>query len=244
MSHAELVSPLTCFAHRGGSALGAENSLDAISQSLARGVDGIEIDVWRIKNEVLVIHDRRLGRLLPGKGRLLDYTPDELRDLSQQAGIHIPSLREVLELVGEKALLNIELKGPSSAAAVADELESYVRDNSVRFDPYIISSFDHHQLLAFKQRLPEVKRGVLVSGIPLDYAKCCDPLEAYSFHPDINFLNQALIDDAKQRGLKTWVYTVNQKDDMRHLSAMGVDGVFTDQPDKLLKMNAEWRKTA
>ncbi len=244
MTQEDLVIPLTCFAHRGGSALGAENSLEAISQSLDLGVDGIEIDVWRIKDELLVIHDRRLGRLLPGKGRLLDYTPNQLRELSHEAGIHIPSLREVLELVGNKALLNIELKGPSSSAGVADELKAYSSDHGSSLDHYIISSFDHHQLHTFKSLLPAVKIGVLISGIPLDYAKCCDALGAYSFHPDINFLSQALIDDAKQRGLKTWVYTVNKKDDMRHLSAMGVDGVFTDEPQKLLKMNQLWRKGA
>ncbi len=224
--------------------MGAENSLEAISQSLTLGVDGIEIDVWRIKNELLVIHDRRVGRLFPGKGHLLEYTPDELRKLANDVGLHIPTLREVLELVGNRALLNIELKGPSCSTSVANELEAFVRDGNLSFEPYVVSSFDHHQLLTFKELLPQVKRGVLISGIPLDYAKCCEPLEAYSFHLDVNFISQPLIDDAKQRGLKTWVYTVNKKDDMRHLSAMGVDGVFTDDPEKLLKMNAQWRKSA
>jgi len=185
-----------------------------------------------------------LGRLLPGKGRILDYTPEELRGLSHEAGIHIPTLQEVLTLVGDRAMLNIELKGPSCGGAVAKALEAFIHDHNLSSESYIVSSFDHHQLATFKNMLPEIKRGVIISGIPLDYARCCEPLEAYSFHPDINFLNQALIDDAKQRGLKTLVYTVNKKDDMRHLSAMGVDGIFTDNPKKLIKMNQDWLKSA
>ncbi|MEL7400493.1 MAG: glycerophosphodiester phosphodiesterase, partial [Pseudomonadota bacterium] len=62
---------------------------------------------------------------------------------------------------------------------------------------------------------------------------------AYSFHPNINFVNQALIDDARKRGLKTWVYTVNETDDWQHMCELGVDGVFTDVPQQLLQMNSK-----
>jgi glycerophosphoryl diester phosphodiesterase len=234
--------PLYCIAHRGGRRKGSnssENTLGAFAKSIALGVDAIEVDVWQVGGQLLVTHDRRLGKTLPGKGRLLDHTPNYLRNLEMECGGRIPTLQEVLESVGEQVALNIELKGPGCAQLVARTLEQFVRDSSGTFEQYIFSSFDHHQLFHLKQSLPQVKRGVLIEGIPLTYARCCEPLEAYSFHPNVDFINQALVDDAKQRGLKVWVYTVNEIDDFCHLSAMGVDGVFTDYPERLLKLNKD-----
>ena len=46
-----------------------------------------------------------------------------------------------------------------------------------------------------------------------------------------------LIDDARARGLKNWVYTVNAADDWQWLRSLGVDGVFTDRPEQLLAFN-------
>jgi len=85
--------------------------------------------------------------------------------------------------------------------------------------------------------LPQVKRGVLIEGIPLDYAQCCEPLNAYSFNSHLSFITPELLADARKRGLQNWVYTVNHADDWRWLQGWGVDAVFTDKPDQLMAFN-------
>src|SRR5690606_8286026 len=97
--------------------------------------------------------------------------------------------------------------------------------------------FDHQQLFQMLQRAPAIKRALLVEGIPLDYARCCDALQAYAFNTHLGYLNQALIDDARKRGLKNWVYTVNHSEDWQWMVELGVDGVFTDRPKELLIFN-------
>lgn len=234
----DLDQPLFCIAHRGGMP-GQENTLAAIEQAIELGVDAIEIDVWNVKDELLVHHDRRLN-YGPFKQQLIvQQSPTKLRQEPLANGAQMPTLAEVIDRVKGKTLLNIELKGPGCVRGVSKAIEQHVVDEGGCFDNFLLSSFDHIQLHKLKQRLPEIRRGVLITGIPLNYAACCDELEAYSFHPCINFLRQGLIDDARKRGLKTWVYTVNHEDDMRHLAAMGVDGVFTDQPQRLLDLNAQ-----
>ncbi len=81
-----------------------------------------------------------------------------------------------------------------------------------------------------------------MEAIQLDYAHCSEALKAYSFHPNIQFLNQPFLDDAHRRGLKVWVYTVNEIDDLCLMTEMGVDGVFPDEPQRLLELNAQARK--
>lgn len=229
--------PLLCIAHRGGSQTFTENTFEAFEQALQLGVDAIELDVWLVGDELLITHDRRLGKTLPGQGLLLQQDPQQLRQLTLACGGHVTTLPEVLALVGNKALLNIELKGPHCAEAVMDALVSYSQDHNTGLDHYVISSFDHRQLWQCQQRFPQVRRGLLVEGIPLNYAAAASELQAFSLNPSLNFVDAELVNDAKKRGLDVWVYTVNEEEDMHQMAELGVDGVFTDYPARLQALN-------
>lgn len=230
--------PLFCFAHRGYRQRATENTLQAIAHALEFDVDGIEVDIWNIGGQLLVKHDRRLGRLIAGSELLTELCPETLRGKLLPCGGQVPTLREVLELVGNNAQLNIELKGPGCAALVAQELESYVCDSGASFEQYLLSSFDHRQVYESLQLLPEVRRGVLLTGIPLDLAACTAPLKAYSMHLRLDFVDPELIADGRRRGLKSYIYTVNNAADLPLLAAMGADGVFTDEPQMVMDYNA------
>ncbi|GAB2899469.1 glycerophosphodiester phosphodiesterase [Microbulbifer echini] len=230
---------LFCFAHRGYQLHASENTLQAIRHAIEIGVDGIEIDVWNIGEQLLVTHDRRLGRLLCGSELITDLHPQELRERSLPCGNTIPTLREVLELIGSRVQLNIEIKGPNTTGLVAREVRAFVRDTGTSFDQYIVSSFDHQQLYQCLRLIPEVRRGVLISGVPLELAACTTPLQAYSLHTCLDFTNTQLIADAKRRGLKNYVFTVNNSVDLTLLAAQGVDGVFTDKPQMVLDYNTQ-----
>ena len=235
------MTPLLCIAHRGGPQIAhtplPENSLAAIERALGLGVYAVEIDIFQIEGELLVTHDRRLGRVVSGQGIITEQPLGYLREQRLENGEPIPTLRQILELVGDKALLNIEIKGANSVPALARVLQDYVGSCQGSYEQYVISSFDHQQLFQCAQQLPHIKRGVLIEGIPFDYAACCEPLNAYSFNTHLSFITPELIGDAKKRGLKNWVYTVNHEDDWRVMAALGVDAVFTDMPDKLIAFN-------
>lgn len=234
--------PLFCIAHRGGPIIGdhqsPENSLEAIERSLALGVDAIEIDIWQVEGELLVTHDRRLGRQLKGEGVITSKSLADLRQLCLENGEPLPGLQQVLALVHDRAWLNIEIKGPDCVPTLVKHLCDFASDHQLGLEHYIVSSFDHQQLYQLMRAAPDIKRAVLVEGIPLDYAGCCDALHAYAFNTHLSFLNQALVDDAHRRGLKNWVYTVNHADDWQWMQELGVDGVFTDRPAELMEFNA------
>jgi len=235
------MAKLTCIAHRGGPLMNdqplPENSLAAISRALDAGVDAIEIDIYQVEGELLVTHDRRLGRVVSGQGIITDLPLVHLREQTLENGEPLPILRDVLELVRNRAILNIEIKGANSVPALKQQLEAFVQEHQLDFEHYIISSFDHQQLYQSLQLIPQVKRAALIEGIPLDYAQCCDPLEAYAFNTHLSFVTPELLADARKRGLKNWVYTVNNEDDWAWLQGLGVDGVFTDRPDRLQRFN-------
>lgn len=233
------MSKLTCIAHRGGPLMYneplPENSLAAISRALDAGVDAIEIDIYQVEGELLVTHDRRLGRVVSGQGIITGQPLAYLRQQTLANGELIPTLTDVLALVKDRAMLNIEIKGPDCVPTLKRQLDAFIHDNQLGYDHYIVSSFDHQQLFESLQGLPDVRRAALIEGIPLDYAQCCEPLKAYAFNTHLSFITPELMADAVRRGLKNWVYTVNHEDDWRWLASLGVDGVFTDTPDCLQK---------
>lgn len=231
--------PLLCIAHRGGRGHGTENTLATIEKSLELGVDGIEIDVWQLGERLVVTHDRQLGRVIRGQGRLLDVPPEAVPDLRNYDDSPVPSLQDVLDCVADRAILNIELKGPGCAALVAEQVLDHSRDCQIPLENYLISSFDHQQLLWLRDNAPDIRRGVLVGSIPLDYAACCERLDAWSFHPSIDFVSRELVQDARRRGLEVWVYTTNEPADFRDLSDMGATGVFADFPERVIQFNEE-----
>lgn len=235
------MKPLLCIAHRGGPQFSGstlpENSLAAIARALELGVYAIEIDIFQIGGELFVTHDRRLGRVVSGEGIITEQSLSYLHAQRLENGEPIPTLQQVLELVGDKALLNIEIKGANSVPTLKSVLDEYVSSEQGSYEQYVISSFDHQQLFQSMQQLPQIKRGVLIEGIPIDYAACCEPLKAYSFNTHLSFITPELIQDAQKRGLKNWVYTVNHEDDWKTMVALGIDAVFTDKPDELMLFN-------
>lgn len=218
------------FAHRGASAEAPENTLGAIKLAQAQQADGIEIDVHQLGQELVVIHDKWVHRTTNGKGQLSDYSFAQLRQLDAGLGEKVPSLWEVMQLIAGQCQLNIEVKGLQDAQLVTALIEKAQINLGFTLQQFIVSSFDHHLLKQFKLLNPQLKLGALTASKPLSYALFAEELGAYSVNADVTFLDKAFVDDAHRRGLKVFVYTVDQPQELAKLYAWGVDGVFSNAP--------------
>lgn len=228
---------MKCIAHRGYSAPDRpENSLAAIEAALALGVDGIEVDLWFAHNRFWVSHDRRLAQ---ANHRRLDRLPlQELQAIRLANGEPLADLCDVLKAVKGRCLLNLELKNAGGAGTLARIVDDVCREQQLPQEHLILSSFHHHELLACRRRLPDIKIGVLLAGLPLDYAACAEPLRAYSFNTQVDLTTPELIQDIHKRGMESWVYTANYAEEWQELADWGADAVFTDRADQWLKSMA------
>ncbi|MFQ2196613.1 glycerophosphodiester phosphodiesterase [Aeromonas hydrophila] len=221
-------------AHRGASGLAPENTLKAIRLALALGAGAIEIDVQLADGELWVFHDRRLERCTDGSGVLTAQSRAYLASLDAGEGEGIPTLWQVMEAIAGQAELHIELKG----AQTADEVARLTRraEAELGFAPtqWVVSSFHHPELARFAALRPDIRLGALTSTIPLTLAKFAAELGAWSLNCDVDFVDQTLVQDAHKSGLKVLVYTVDEPADQAMLAAIGVDGVFTNRPDRFL----------
>ena len=219
-------------AHRGASGHEPENTLLAIEAALQMNVDAVEIDIHLVEHRLVVFHDRWLDKTTNGHGRLKDKKFDELRLLDAGKGQKIPTLWEVIELVDGRSDLNIELKSVETVAQVLTTLEKAIDTFNFKRSQFLISSFNHHLLKEVKLFDNRWRVGALTGSRPLNYAVFAEMLDAYSIHIDIDFVDQAFVDDAHERGLKVFVYTVDHEEDIADLNAMNVDGIFTNYPTR------------
>lgn len=225
---------LLCIGHRGAMGHAPENTLASIRKALELGAPCMEVDVYYVDGHVVVFHDERLERTTNGTGYICEQSFDYLRSLDAGDGQQIPTLEEVCKLIGSRAGLNIELKGIGTAAPVT-ELLSELISNGAHRDQFLVSSFHHRELLEVKRLNQDIKLGALVRGIPVNGAKFAENLGAFSVHPSLDFIDRQFVEDAHNRDLKVYVFTVNHPEDIARMQMLGVDGVFTGFPERVLE---------
>lgn len=219
------------FAHRGASAHAPENTLEAVELALKQQADGIELDVHQHVDEFVVIHDQWLHRTTNGQGRLNELSFTELRALDAGNRQMIPTLREVMALISGQCILNIEVKGVENIQLLLDYTSDCAAEFGFSSDQILFSSFDHPVLANLKRLSPTSNIGALTASKPLNYAQFAQEMEAYSVNADVGFLDQKFVEDAKRRGLKVFVYTVDERADLLKLQKWGIDGVFVNSPE-------------
>jgi glycerophosphoryl diester phosphodiesterase len=218
-------------AHRGASGYEPENTLVSFSRALELGASWIEFDVRVVEGEPIVFHDRSLQRLAQTPGIVERQTLERLRSIKLAKDQTIPLLSEVLNLLRGKACAQVELKGVGSGVATALLLLQSLQ-NGWDSSQFLISSFDHTELLAFRATAPIFPVGLLTYGYPLNCVENAQKIGAVSVHLHIDSVTEARVKQIHAAGLRVFVYTVNDPADMRELIALGVDGIFTDFPDR------------
>ncbi|MGY3889599.1 glycerophosphodiester phosphodiesterase [Aeromonas mytilicola] len=219
-------------AHRGANKLAPENTLKAMEIAIVLGVGAIELDVQQADGELWVFHDRRLERCTDGHGVLTEQSRDYLASLDAGDGERIPTLWQVMSLIAGRCELHIELKGAHTAEPVAALTRRAERELGFTPAHWVVSSFHHPELAHFARLRPDLRLGALTASLPLHGARFAEELGAWSLNCDVDFVDAGLVADAHSRGLKILVYTVDELSDGAALAAMGVDGIFTNRPDR------------
>ncbi len=222
-------------AHRGASGYAPENTLASFKKALELGVDGIELDVHLSKDgKVVVMHNTLINIRTNGFGFVSRKSLEELKKLNVGKGEKIPTLQEVLDLVDRKVPMHVELKGKGTAKPVAVIIKEYIQKKKWKYSYFFVSSFHHQELRDFKKLLPQVKVGALIIGIIIRLDAYINEFNAYSLNLWLPFVRESVVKSAHEKGLNVFVYTVNSEKDIKRMKEMGVDGIFSDYPDRVL----------
>lgn len=244
-------------AHRGYSAMAPENTLLSFERGVASGADMVELDYHHSKDgQLVVLHDYTLDRTTDatnrwgGRGfKVADKTLAELRQLDAgkwfkhpQTGVGLPTLNESLDVIQRGSVTLIERKAGDAAACV-----KLLHDRQL-VNQAVVQAFDWDYLRDYHRLEPRQVLGALGPPGTKNGKKLTDAEKALS----PAWLNEikgtgaraavwnkqvdaAAVKAAHERGLKVWVYTIDDIATAQQLLAIGVDGIISNNPAVIWK---------
>lgn len=246
-------------AHRGGQGLGPENTLAAFQLSIEKGANVLEMDVRSTSDgHLIALHDNTVDRTTDGSGPINKMSLIQVKKLDagyywsndagenfpfRNQGITVPTLPEVFEAVdGTPLIIEIKEDRPSISERLCKEIRYHHRIFSV-----LVASIHSQVLYSFRSICPDVATAAGPSeamwfyflyrvGLTSLYSPAEHALLIPKTFKGRNVISNQFIEAAHRRHLYVAVWTVNSEDDMRQLIAIGVDGILTDFPDRLLKI--------
>jgi glycerophosphoryl diester phosphodiesterase len=242
------------FGHRGCAGTHPENTLEAFAAAAAIGIQYLELDIHMTRDgEIVVSHDDHLERTCGRAGVIREMTYAELAAADagrmfsldganfpfRDKGIRVPRLAEVLAAFPK---LPIEIEVKQIAPSVVVPMLDVIDRAGMRRSVFVASE---HQ-----QPLDEVR--MLAPGIPTNfsylesggffqaivsrdnYRPPGDALQIPRSYESWQLVTPDSVEFAHRIGLEVHVWTVNEEAEMEELLDMGVDGLISDYPRRLL----------
>lgn len=247
-------------AHRGFSAAAPENTTVAFRLALAAAADLVELDYHHSADGVpIVIHDATLDRTTDAVARsgrtnhpVRGYGASDLDAFDAGrwfsldfAGQRLPRLVEALEVIQAGGVALIERKGGDAATCLR-----LLRERGW-INRAVVQSFDWAYLEDFHRQAPEQVLGALGPPGERDGRKLTDEEKMLATHwldglartgarlvVWNRLVDRPSVAEAHRRGLRVWIYTINEASVANQLLDLGVDGMITDNPAQL------WRTLA
>ncbi|MGH1283854.1 glycerophosphodiester phosphodiesterase [Bacillus toyonensis] len=239
-------------AHRGASAYAPEHTIAAYKLGQQLKGDYIEIDFQMTKDGHLVaMHDETVNRTTNGKGLVKEHTLEEMKQLNAGSFFNekypnlakkefenakVPTLQEIIETFGHKANYYIETKSPDEYPGMEEKLLEIIKYYQIS-DKVIIQSFSEESLQKIHSlhatipliQLLSYQKAVQVNELELEkYKTYCIGLGM-----NYKYIDSAYVKKIKKHGLEVHPFTVDDEKDMKKLLSWGVDGMFTNYPDRL-----------
>lgn len=250
--------------HRGCALWYPENTLISLQAAIDAGADILEFDVHMTKDgHIVVVHDKTVDRTTNGVGRICDKTLAQLRQLDagyrfttdggktfpyRGKGVTIPTLAEVFDAFpGMPMLVEIKSSDERLLKPLVDILNRYGR-----FESVIIQVFSISRKLVSKLRALDVRvvtghstaeiatfLALLRFGVARLFRRRAVTFEVPVSKKRYRIVTPRFVKLAHALGIEVFVWTINNEAEMRRLLAMGVDGIYSDDPALLRKVTDE-----
>ena len=221
-------------AHRGASSLARENTVESFRKAIEIGVDMIEFDVRRTRDQVLIVHHDELMAGKPVK----ELTYDEIYKMTIRQRFSVPTFEEVLKCTSGKIKLDVEIKEEGYEKEVVELLLRYFKK-----DEFVITSFLDSCIRKIKDDYPDINAGLLLGvSKPKNFIltriseffphRRCKEAKADFLVPHRRLLWFGFLYRAKRANKPVFVWTVNdEKMIWKLLHDERIAAIITDKPD-------------
>ena len=237
-------------AHRGAGRQAPENTMAALRHGLACGWRAFEVDAKLSADGVpFLLHDTTLDRTTTETGPAGDRAWSELQTLDAGAWHHsehafepIPSLTQALNFAfAHGCAINVEIKpSPGTEAATGEAVaalcaqrwahavdRAHTQQEAPPAAP-LLSSFQMASLQAASRTAPDLPRALLINQVWPHWLDEAQALGCKACVVQHEIADAGIVQAVKARGMKAWVYTVNEPREAQAMVQLGVDGLITD----------------
>ena len=217
--------------HRGARGLAPENTIASFKKALQNHVDGIEFDLHVTKDGVVVVHhDAELTDPNGDKHVIADCTYAEL----MRHKADMPTFEEVLETIGHRVILYVEIKPGVPTAPIVKIIKAYLA-KGWQPEYFRILSFSLPILLELQRQLPDIPKIVSEKWSGVRATRRARQVGTKHILMNQKWLWWGFIRGITRRGWKLSTYTLNDPVKARRWAKYGLYAVFTDYPDRFEK---------
>jgi len=212
--------------HRGLRTNHPENSIPAFLDALDAGAEGIELDVHASLDGVVYVHHDFDFVDTSGARQLIASSDSREIDKARLADdVAIPRLDAVLETIGTRARVYIEIK----PKGIENDVMRCLRRHVAWADNYAVHSFDHRVVKRMLELIPSIRTGILQVGYPVDSCAAMRASGASDLWQHVDFVDERLVADVRSCRGRLIVWTANTDAQWSQLASLGVDAICTDK---------------
>ncbi len=248
MTASEIISVPRVIGHRGAAGHAPENTLASLQKAAELGVRWVEFDAKLTRDGTAVLfHDDTLERTTDGHGKVAETALADLRELDAGTwfdgafgGERVPTLVDAMATLARLGLgANVEIKSSPGREAETGRVVAGVLKSSwpATLPPPLIASFNAEALGAARDTAPEFPRALNVFRIPRGWRKRAKALNYRAVHCLERNLTARRVRALKDEGMAVRAFTVNDRTRAEALLRWGVDGVFSDYPERMPQDN-------
>jgi glycerophosphoryl diester phosphodiesterase len=214
--------------HRGARAYEPENTLSSFRKAIELGANAVELDVRKTKDgKLVVIHNADVNKTTNGEGAVNELTLTQIQKLVTDKDEHIPTLDDVLDSVGKRVKILVEIKEKGTEKQILNLIQQKGLTGNV-----IVVSFHEESLKKVRELNSEIETGLIYVRHKNPIQTALDVKAKYLLSL-YSFTHSANVKKAHENGLKMIVWTINKKEEVEEYKKKGVDGIASDRPDIL-----------
>ena len=219
-------------AHRGDSSQALENSLAAVRDALAGPADMVEVDVRKSRdNRLFIMHDESTGRTGDRGISIETALSEDIAAVRLKNGEPVPTLQDMLDLVGGRAALNLEIKSEGAGALAAAQVVGSGYRGEI-----VISSFKEREVSDARRIMPTALSGEIFDSFSVRDLSAYRAKGYGLVSLKRTTVTRELVEACHDRKIKVFVWTVDDEKELEKFIAWGVDGVYSNGPSEMCKV--------